>query len=80
MESCKPVETPVDLSSKLIKAIYGSEMFKGHWQQIFLFLISNKHSHGILNFVFLVVDRVQLLRNIVKLSTGICHLEKIRVC
>ena len=27
LESCKPVETPVDLSSKLIKATDGSEMF-----------------------------------------------------
>ena len=47
---------------------------------MFLFLISNKHSYGILNSVFLVVDRVQLLRNIVKLSTDIRHLEKIRIC
>ena len=34
MESCKPVETPVDLSSKLTKATDDSEMFnKEEYQQ-----------------------------------------------
>ena len=51
-------------------------LLKGHGQYIFLFLMCIKHSYGILNFVFLVVDRVQLLRNIIKLSTGMRHLEK----
>ena len=34
MESCKPVESPVDLSSKLIKATHDCEMFnKEEYQQ-----------------------------------------------